>query len=70
MRDAMGAGDVIFLNKNCIEQADPMIDAATAFDGVFLLESQARQGFARVENAALGARDGGNILRRNRCRRG
>ncbi len=41
MRDAVSAGDVIIFNKYRIKLADPMIEPATTFDGVLLLESQA-----------------------------
>ena len=69
MRDAVSAGDVILFNKYRIEQADPMIEPAATFDGVFLLEPQAWQSLAGIENAAIGIRDGSNILRSNgrRC---
>ena len=53
--DAAGGDDVIFLDEDGVPERQAMIAAAADADGVFLRETQAGQGFARIDHFGLGA---------------
>ena len=52
-RNAAGGLDVVFLDQNCVEQADSMIHSAATGHSILLRKSQAGNGLACVED--LGA---------------
>jgi hypothetical protein len=65
--DAASASDVIFLDQNGIEQANPVIRATAAGDRVFLCESKARYRLARVQYSSTGSFDCLDVEGRGRC---
>ena len=56
-------GEVVVLDEHHVEQAQAMVVAAAAGDGVFLKPPPAGRGFARVENLRRRAFDGIDKLR-------
>jgi hypothetical protein len=67
--DAARTHDVIFFYQDGVEQANAVVPAATAFNGIFLGQSQSRDRLARIENTAPGSSYGVHIRRSYRCRR-
>ncbi len=65
--DAADRGDVVLLDEHGVEQADAVILAAAAADGVLLREAQARQCLARIEDARARAGDDLDECARRRC---
>jgi hypothetical protein len=59
--DAAGGHDVIFLDQDAVMEAETVVAAAAAGDGVFLRQAQAGQGLARVDDARAGAGDGVDV---------
>ena len=63
-------GDVVFFNENAVVQPDAMVHTATDDDGVFLRQTQAGNGFARVNDVGFRACDGFNVgINRGGCAR-
>jgi hypothetical protein len=50
--DAAGGHDVVFLDQDAVIEAEAVVAAAAAGDGVFLGQAQAGQGLAGVDDAA------------------
>lgn len=57
------SGEMIVFDEHHVEQAEAVINAAAASDGIFFQSTQAGSGFARVKNLRVGALDGIHELR-------
>jgi hypothetical protein len=55
--DAARGGNMVFLDQERVEQADPMVVAATAAHRVLLGQAQARNGLTGIEQPGCGAAD-------------
>ena len=57
--DAARQIDMVVLDQHAVAKIEAMVEAAAAGHGVFVEHAQSGHGFARVENAGLGA---GNLV--------
>jgi hypothetical protein len=63
--DAAGGHDVVFLDQDAVIEAEAVVGAAAAGDGVFLRQAQAGQGLAGVDDACAGAGHGVDVEARD-----